>query len=92
MMQSGIDFGTTNSCVFYKENKDEPKELGFKNRINLPYEPGTEEEEMEEVMQAHKEFVPSRFVSVPFMTILGKDHIKKHHQKIYHLEVILFIT
>ena len=21
----GIDFGTTNSCVFYKENKDEPK-------------------------------------------------------------------
>ena len=26
----GIDFGTTNSCVFYKENKDEPKELVFK--------------------------------------------------------------
>jgi len=66
----GIDFGTTNSCVYFKENKENPKELIFKNRINLPYEPGTDEEEIEEVMQAHKEFVPSREVTVPFMTIL----------------------
>ena len=49
----GIDFGTTNSCVYYKENKENPK-LNFKNRINLPYEPGTDEEEIEEVMQAVK--------------------------------------
>ena len=50
----GIDFGTTNSCVYFKENKENPKELNFKDRINLPYEPGTDEEEIEEVMQAHK--------------------------------------
>ena len=73
----GIDFGTTNTCVYYKENKDEPKELNFKNRINLPYEPGTEEEEIEEVMQAHKEFVPSRVVTVPFMTILRERSYKE---------------
>ena len=78
--------------VFYKENKDEPKELGFKDRINLPYEAGNDEEEKEEVMQAHKEFVPSRLVSVPFMTILRKDPIKKLLQKTYLLEVISFIT
>ena len=44
----GIDFGTTNSCVYFKENKENPKELTFKDRINLPYEPGTDEEEIEE--------------------------------------------
>ena len=73
----GIDFGTTNSCVYFKENKEDPKELIFKNRINLPYEPGTEEEEIEEVMQAHKEFVPSRVVTVPFMTILRERSYKE---------------
>ena len=73
----GIDFGTTNSCVYFKENKENPKELIFKNRINTPYEPGTEEEEIEEVMQAHKEFVPSREVTVPFMTILRERSYKE---------------
>ena len=73
----GIDFGTTNSCVYFKENKENPKELIFKNRINLPYEPGTDEEEVEEVMQAHKEFVPSREVTVPFMTILRERSYKE---------------
>ena len=73
----GIDFGTTNSCVYYKENKESPKQLNFKNRINLPYDPGTEEEEKEEVMQAHKEFVPSRLVNVPFMTILRERSYKE---------------
>ena len=73
----GIDFGTTNSCVYFKENKDNPKELLFKNRINLPYEPGTDEEEIEEVMQAHKEFVPTREVPVPFMTILRERSFKE---------------
>ena len=73
----GIDFGTTNSCVYFKENKENPKELIFKNRINLPYEPGTDEEEIEEVMQAHKEFVPSREVTVPFMTILRERAYKE---------------
>ena len=73
----GIDFGTTNSCVYYKENKENPKELIFKNRINTPYDPGTDEEEIEEVMQAHKEFVPSREVTVPFMTILRERSYKE---------------
>ena len=73
----GIDFGTTNSCVYFKENKENPKELIFKNRINTPYEPGTEDEEIEEVMQAHKEFVPSREVMVPFMTILRERSYKE---------------
>jgi hypothetical protein len=73
----GIDFGTTNSCVYFKENKENPKELIFKNRINTPYEPGTDEEEIEEVMQAHKEFVPSREVTVPFMTILRERSYKE---------------
>ena len=73
----GIDFGTTNSCVYFKENKENPKELTFKDRINLPYEPGTDEEEIEEVMQAHKEFVPSRHVTVPFMTILRERSYKE---------------
>ena len=73
----GIDFGTTNSCVYFKENKENPKELTFKDRINLPYEPGTDEEEIEEVMQAHKEFVPSRLVTVPFMTILRERSFKE---------------
>ena len=35
---------------YFKENKENPKELIFKNRINLPYEPGTDEEEIEEVV------------------------------------------
>ena len=73
----GVDFGTTNTCVYFKENKDAPKELNFKNRINLPYEPGIDEEEKEEIMQAHKEFVPSRLVNVPFMTILRERSYKE---------------
>ena len=73
----GIDFGTTNSCVYFKENKENPKELIFKNRINTPYDHGTDEEEIEEVMQAHKEFVPSREVTVPFMTILRERNFKE---------------
>ena len=51
--------------------------MNFKNRINLPYEPGTDEEEIEEVMQAHKEFVPSRLVTIPFMTILRERAYKE---------------
>ena len=94
----GIDFGTTNSCVFYKENKDEPKELGFKDRINLPYEAGNDEEEKEEVMQAHKEFVPSRFVSVPFMTILrersyqetSSENLPFRSNFIYYVDQVLY--
>ena len=31
----GIDFGTSNSCVYYKENKEEPKSLNFKDRIGF---------------------------------------------------------
>ena len=31
----GIDFGTTNSCVYFKENKENPKELILK--IELIY-------------------------------------------------------
>ena len=73
----GIDFGTTNSCVYFRENKENPKPLNFKDRINLPYEPGIDEEEIEEVMQAHKEFVPSRVVSIPFMTILRERAFKE---------------
>ncbi len=73
----GVDFGTTNTCVYFKENKDDPKELNFKNRINLPYESGIDEEEKEEIMQAHKEFVPSRLVKVPFMTILRERSYKE---------------
>jgi hypothetical protein len=72
-----VDFGTTNTCVYFKENKEAPRELNFKNRINLPYELGTEEEEKEEVMQAHKEFVPSRDVKIPFMTILRERNYKE---------------
>jgi len=94
----GIDFGTTNSCIYYKENKDEPKVLNFKNRINLPYEPGTEEEEIEEVAQAHKEFVPSRHVTVPFMTILRErlyretsaDNLPFRSNFIYYVDQVLY--
>ena len=39
-----------------------------------------DEEEMEEVMQAHKEFVPSRLVTAPFMTILRERSYKKKQQ------------
>ena len=94
----GIDFGTTNSCVYFKENKENPKELDFKNRINLPYEPGTEEEEIEEVMQAHKEFVPSRLVTTPFMTILRERTFKESSVEnlpfrsnfIYYVDQVLY--
>ena len=94
----GVDFGTTNSCVYYKENKESPKQLNFKNRINLPYDPGTEEEEIEEVMQAHKEFVPSRLVNVPFMTILRERSYKESSVEnlpfrsnfIYYVDQVLY--
>ncbi len=94
----GIDFGTTNTSVYYKENKEVPKPLDFKNRINLPYEPGTDEEEIEEVMQAHKEFVPSRIVSVPFMTILRErafkettiDNLPFRSNFIYYVDQVLY--
>lgn len=94
----GIDFGTTNSCVYYKENKENPKSLNFKNRINLPYEVGTDEEEKEEVMQAHKEFVPSRLVNVPFMTILRErafkettvDNLPFRSNFIYYVDQVLY--
>ena len=94
----GVDFGTTNSCVYYKENKESPKQLNFKNRINLPYDPGTEEEEIEEVMQAHKEFVPSRLVTVPFMTILRERSYKESSVEnlpfrsnfIYYVDQVLY--
>jgi hypothetical protein len=94
----GIDFGTTNSCAYFKENKENPKELVFKNRINTPYEPGTDEEEIEEVMQAHKEFVPSREVTVPFMTILRERSYKESSVEnlpfrsnfIYYVDQVLY--
>ena len=88
----GIDFGTTNTCAYYKENKDAPKELNFKDRINLPYEAGSEEEEKEEVMQAHKEFVPSRLVTVPFMTILRERVYKETTDNLpYRSNFIYFV-
>jgi len=93
----GIDFGTTNTCTYVKENKDAPKELNFKNRINLPYETGSEEEEKEEVMQAHKEFVPSRLITVPFMTILRERIYKETTENlpyrsnfIYYVDQVLY--
>ena len=94
----GVDFGTTNTCVYFKENKDAPKQLDFKNRINLPYEPGTDEEEKEEVMQAHKEFVPSRLVKVPFMTILRERSYRETTSEnlpfrgnfIYYVDQVLY--
>ena len=94
----GIDFGTTNSCAYFKENKENPKELVFKNRINTPYEPGTDEEEIEEVIQAHKEFVPSREVTVPFMTILRERSYKESSVEnlpfrsnfIYYVDQVLY--
>ena len=93
----GIDFGTTNTCAYFKENKDAPKELNFKDRINLPYEAGSEEEEKEEVMQAHKEFVPSRLVTVPFMTILRErvykettDNLPYRSNFIYFVDQVLY--
>ena len=58
---------------YFKENKENPKELVLKNRINLPYEPGTDEEEIEEVMQAHKEFVPSRLVTSSIYDYFKRD-------------------
>ena len=94
----GIDFGTTNTCAYFKENKENPKELTFKNRINLPYESGNEEEEIEEVIQAHKEFVPSRDVTVPFMTILRErsyretsvENLPFRSNFIYYVDQVLY--
>ena len=42
-----------------------------------------DEEEIEEVMQAHKEFVPSRAVDPPFMTILRERSVIKSEIELF---------
>ena len=59
---------------------------------------GILEEEIEEVMQAHKEFVPSREVTVPFMTILRERSYKESSVEnlpfrsnfIYYVDQVLY--
>ncbi|MBT3786790.1 MAG: hypothetical protein HOC33_05020 [Alphaproteobacteria bacterium] len=61
----GIDFGTTNTSVYYKEENGGPRPLGFSNRVLQPYQ-----SEKESYDRALLEFIPDREVPVPFMTIL----------------------
>ncbi len=94
----GIDFGTSNSCVYFKENENDPKVLNFDGRINIPYIPGNTQDDLDEIVQAHKEFVPAQKVDIPFMTIL-RERVNKEttlenypfrSNFIYYVDQVLF--
>lgn len=94
----GIDFGTSNSCIYFKENENEPKVLNFEERINIPYLPGNTQDDIDEIVQAHKEFVPAQKVDIPFMTILRErvnrestlENYPFRSNFIYYVDQVLF--
>jgi hypothetical protein len=61
----GVDFGTTNTSVYFREENDGPRPLNLSDRIVQPYLP--EERTYDKTLQ---DFIPARSVPVPFMTIL----------------------
>ena len=61
----GIDFGTTNTSVYKRENGDNIQEMVFENRILSPFE----DADTKPLQNVLKEFFPLEDVFVPFMTI-----------------------
>ena len=68
----GIDFGTTNTCVYFKENNNDPKRILFSNRIYSPFEVTNDTKDI--VDYALAEFIPSNDINVPFLS-LARDRL-----------------
>lgn len=62
----GIDFGTVNTCVYWKTDSDSaPREMLFKNRLVLPFPPDDLSK------QSYIDFLPIEDIEAPFMTALS---------------------
>ena len=92
-------FSERESHAVYFLQKQDMSRLDALNFISHGIEKNEDkEEEIEEVMQAHKEFVPSRLVNVPFMTILRERSYKESSVEnlpfrsnfIYYVDQVLY--
>jgi hypothetical protein len=61
----GIDFGTTNTSVYVRENDGPNRGMTFANRALVPFD-DVDEETLDKAL---RDFLPRREISVPFMTI-----------------------
>jgi hypothetical protein len=61
----GIDFGTTNTSVYVRENDGANTGMTFANRALVPFDDADEDT----LEKALRDFLPRREVSIPFMTI-----------------------
>ena len=71
----GIDFGTTNSCVYYRENNDEPRPISFSDRIYSPFEVTKDTKDI--IDYTLTEFIPKTNVDVPFLS-LSRDRLSQN--------------
>ena len=71
----GIDFGTTNSCVYYRENNDEPRPISFSDRIYSPFEVTKDTKDI--IDYTLTEFIPKTNVDVPFLS-LSRDRLSEN--------------
>ncbi len=74
----GIDFGTTNSCVYYRENNDEPRPISFSDRIYSPFEISKDKKEILDYELT--EFIPKENINVPFLS-LSRDRLSENDPK-----------
>ena len=65
----GIDFGTTNTCVYFRKSEEPPVPISFNNRLHSPFEIDISNERIPYIL---REFIPAKNVSVPYLTI-AKD-------------------
>ena len=65
----GIDFGTTNTCVYFRKSEEPPVPIAFKNRLHSPFEIDITNERIPYIL---RDFIPAKNISVPYLTI-AKD-------------------
>lgn len=70
----GVDFGTSNTCVFIRGEDGEPRPLTFGRRLVSPFK--TVDDATEQFLS---EFIPNREIEAPFQTVL-RDRGYGHHE------------
>lgn len=68
----GIDFGTTNTCIYYAVGEDTPKAATFENRVWWPYYDVLGPIDCSAM---DEEFFPAHSVDMPFRTLLRQRNL-----------------
>jgi len=70
----GIDFGTTNTCVYFRKSEEPPMPITYKNRLHSPFEIDNNNERIPYIL---REFIPAKNISVPYLTIAKDRQFKQ---------------